>query len=84
MMMVDFSNKFFFILLSFAVVTVSFSRSSYSFAEGAGTGSYQLTLSNEILQPLTVNVMGGEKEGGRKRKLSLFVVFRPWKSVFNC
>ena len=75
MMMVDFSNKFFFILLSFAVVTVSFSRSSYSFAEGAGTGSYQLTLSNEILQPLTVNVMGGEKEGGREEEVIIICCF---------
>ena len=50
-------------------MTVSFSRPSYSFAEGAGTGSYQLTLSNEILQPLTVNVMGGKKEGGKEEKV---------------
>ena len=48
------------------VVNVAFSRSSYSFSESAGTGSYELRLSNEILQPLTVNVVGGKRERDNK------------------
>lgn len=41
---------------------MTFSQQFYSFAENVGMGSYELRLSNEILQPLTVNVLGGTRE----------------------